>query len=78
MGIGTVAVFSELDRHAPFVSEADEAVFIGGKAPSESYLRIDLLIEAARQGRADAVHPGYGFLAENPDFARAVIDTDLI
>ena len=78
MGIGTVAVFSELDRHAPFVSEADEAIFIGGKAPSESYLRIDLMIDAALQSGADAVHPGYGFLAENPDFARAVIDTDLI
>ena len=77
MGLGTVAVFSDVDRSAPFVHEADEAFSIGGAAPSDSYLRIDLLIEAARQSGADAVHPGYGFLAENPDFARAVIDAGL-
>ena len=77
MGIGTVAVFSEVDRHAPFVEEADEAVALGGAMPSESYLAIDRLIAAAAETRADAVHPGYGFLAENADFARAVIDTGL-
>ncbi len=77
MGIGTVAVFSEADRDAPFVREADEALSIGGSTPSDSYLRIDRLIEAARQAEADAVHPGYGFLAESADFAQAVIDAGL-
>jgi acetyl/propionyl-CoA carboxylase alpha subunit len=77
MGITTVAVFSDPDRHSPFVLEADEALSIGGASPSESYLSIDLLLEAARQAGADAVHPGYGFLAENADFARAVIDAGL-
>jgi len=73
MGVGTVAVFSDPDRHSPFVAEADESFSIGGTAPSESYLNIDRLIEAAMQTGADAIHPGYGFLAENPEFARRVI-----
>jgi propionyl-CoA carboxylase alpha chain len=77
MGIGTVAVFSEVDRQAPFVLEADEALSIGGSSPSESYLSIDRLIDAATEAGADAVHPGYGFLAENAEFARAVIDAGL-
>jgi acetyl/propionyl-CoA carboxylase alpha subunit len=77
MGIGTVAVFSAVDRHAPFVQEADEAVALGGALPSESYLSIDLLIDAAAETGADAIHPGYGFLAENAGFARAVIDAGL-
>jgi propionyl-CoA carboxylase alpha chain len=77
MGIGTVAVFSNVDRDAPFVQEADEAVAIGGAMPSDSYLSIDLLIDAATESGADAVHPGYGFLAENADFAKAVIDAGL-
>ena len=77
MGIGTVAVFSEADRDAPFVREADEALSLGGSTPSDSYLRIDRLMDAARQTEADAVHPGYGFLAESPDFAQAVIDAGL-
>lgn len=78
MGIGTVAVFSDADRYSPFVAEADEAFGLGGNAPLESYLRIDRLIEAAAATAADAIHPGYGFLAENADFARAVIDAGLI
>lgn len=77
MGIATVAVFSDADRHSPFVAEADEAFALSGDSPLESYLRIDRLIEAAAATRADAIHPGYGFLAENAAFAKAVIDAGL-
>jgi propionyl-CoA carboxylase alpha chain len=77
MGIGTVAVFSEPDRDAPFVVEADEAFALAGAAPSESYLRIDKLIEGARRTGADALHPGYGFLAENADLAQRCIDAGI-
>jgi propionyl-CoA carboxylase alpha chain len=70
MGIATVAVFSDPDAGAPFVAEADEAVPLGGATPAESYLRADAILDAAERTGADAVHPGYGFLAENADFAR--------
>jgi len=71
MGISTVAVYSEADQDAPFVREADEA-FLLGPAPSvESYLRIDKILEAAKRSRSDAIHPGYGFLAESAEFADA-------
>jgi len=69
MGIATVAVFSDPDRDALFVAEADEAVPLGGVTPAESYLRVDAVLEAAERTGADAVHPGYGFLAENPELA---------
>lgn len=69
MGIKTIAVFSEADRNAPFVSEADTAVFIGESSPSESYLDMDKIIDVMKKTGADAVHPGYGFLSENVAFA---------
>ena len=78
MGISTVAVFSEPDTHAPFVTEADESVPLGGSTPADSYLRGDSIIAAAKLTGADAVHPGYGFLAESAPFAQAVIDAGLI
>jgi acetyl/propionyl-CoA carboxylase alpha subunit len=78
LGIRTVAVFSEADRESLHVLLADEAVPIGPPPPGESYLVIDKLIAAARATRADAVHPGYGFLAENAKFAQACLDAKLI
>jgi propionyl-CoA carboxylase alpha chain len=69
MGIATVAVFSDPDRDAPFVAMADEAVPLGGAAPADSYLRADAILDAAEATGADAVHPGYGFLAERAEFA---------
>ncbi|HSJ29087.1 MAG TPA: biotin carboxylase N-terminal domain-containing protein [Acidimicrobiia bacterium] len=78
MGIRTLAVFSDADRHAPFVTEADDAFALGGSTSLESYLNIDVVLAAAERGGADAVHPGYGFLAENADFARAVQEAGLV
>lgn len=78
LGIRTVAVYSEADVRAPHVREADEAVLIGPPPSSESYLRGEKIIEAARQTGAQAVHPGYGFLAEREWFARAVRDAGLV
>jgi propionyl-CoA carboxylase alpha chain len=72
LGIETVAVHSDADAGLPFVREADVAVRLPGDAPADTYLRADLLVAAARRTGADAVHPGYGFLSENPEFARAV------
>ena len=70
MGIGTVVVFSEADSDALHVKEADESCFIGGPAPRESYLRIDKMLDAAKEKGCEAIHPGYGFLSENAEFAR--------
>ena len=78
MGIKTVAVFSEADRNALFVRYADEAVCIGPPPSSQSYLRGDKIIEVCRQLNVDAIHPGYGFLSENADFARKVRAAGLI
>jgi propionyl-CoA carboxylase alpha chain len=77
LGIETVAVHSDADAGMPFVREADVAVRLAGDAPAATYLRADLLVEAARRSGADAVHPGYGFLSESADFARAVIGAGL-
>ena len=78
MGIATVAIYSECDRAALHVRLADEAWPVGPSAPRESYLRIDTIVDVARKSGADAVHPGYGFLAENEDFAAACRDAGLI
>jgi acetyl-CoA/propionyl-CoA carboxylase, biotin carboxylase, biotin carboxyl carrier protein len=78
LGIGTVAVYSEADRASAHVAYADEAYLIGGGSPAESYLNQDAILDAARRASADAIHPGYGFLAENSSFARACEDADVV
>src|SRR5437764_8669159 len=78
VGVETVAVYSDADAGAPHVAEADYAVHLPGNAPSATYLRGDLIMAAARRSGADTVHPGYGFLSENADFAQAVIDAGLV
>ncbi|WP_139980052.1 biotin carboxylase N-terminal domain-containing protein [Nocardioides litoris] len=77
LGIETVALHSDADADLPYVAEADHAVRLPGSAPAETYLRADLVVQAALRAGADAVHPGYGFLSENADFARAVLAVGL-
>ena len=78
MGIGTVAVYSEADRHAPHVKYADEAVLLGPAPSSESYLVMDKVITAAKSTGADGIHPGYGFLSENSEFANKIAAEGII
>ncbi|KVC53781.1 3-methylcrotonyl-CoA carboxylase [Burkholderia ubonensis] len=78
LGIASVAVYSDADAHAKHVAACDEAVHIGGAAVADSYLRIERIIEAARATGAQAIHPGYGFLSENEDFAHACVKAGIV
>jgi acetyl-CoA carboxylase biotin carboxylase subunit len=78
MGLRAIAVYSEADEYLPYVSEADESVLLGPPPPARSYLDIDAVLEAAKQTSAQAIHPGYGFLAESAPFARRVLDAGLV
>ena len=77
MGISTVAIFAEGDARAPFVNEADTAIFLEGRTSTETYLDVEKVINACNRSGADAVHPGYGFLSENEGFAQAIIDAGI-
>src|SRR3954470_20069830 len=78
MRIGTVAIYSDVDRTSLHVRMADEAEHVGPAASAESYLRIDRILDAARKHGTEAIHPGYGFLSENADFAAACEDAGIV
>src|SRR5688572_24676958 len=77
MGLRVIAVYSEADRDARHAREADASICIGGPAPRDSYLNVASIIAAAKESGAEAIHPGYGFLAESAQFAQAVLDAGL-
>jgi acetyl-CoA/propionyl-CoA carboxylase biotin carboxyl carrier protein len=77
-GLASVAVYADPDRNAPFVRQADEAFALDGSTPGDTYLAVDKLLDVAKRAGADSVHPGYGFLSENAEFAQAVIDAGLV
>src|SRR6266699_2497587 len=78
LGIKTVAIYSDPDLESKHVTSSDEAYRIGSDPPAESYLNIEKIVEAAKKSRVEAVHPGYGFLAENVDFARACEESGFV
>lgn len=78
MDVATVALYSDADRDAPYVAQSDESIHLPGNAPSETYLRSELVLAAAARTGADAIHPGYGFLSENADFARGCAEAGLV
>ena len=78
LGIRTIGIYSEADRGAPWLTLADDAFLVGPAAPADSYLHVERILEVAHRADAQAIHPGYGFLSENADFARAVIDAGLV
>src|SRR3954449_8138859 len=78
MKITSVAVYSEIDRDAPHVGEADEAHLLGPAVPAESYLNVEKILATAEKAGAQAIHPGYGFLAENADFAKACEKAEVV
>src|SRR5262245_32526490 len=78
MGIRSVAVYSDADRHSLHVKQADEAILIGASPAVQSYLSVDAILDAARRSSAEAIHPGYGFLSENADFAQACADHGIV
>jgi acetyl-CoA/propionyl-CoA carboxylase biotin carboxyl carrier protein len=77
-GLASVAVYADPDRNAPFARQADEAFALDGSTPGDTYLAVDKLLDVAKRAGADSVHPGYGFLSENAEFAQAVIDAGLV
>ena len=78
IGIKTVSIYSDADKEALHVKLADESKPLGGLTPTESYLNIEKIIEIALETKSEAIHPGYGFLSENTDFAKACVDNNII